>query len=195
MLKLRMNIDSEEAKRLLARAPEALHEALDRALARILPLFEARVKQYIGEPYEGKPAAVAQSTLVNAVFSEAEGLHGVVAVHPPADVYASAVETGARPHFPPVSALFAWVRKKFELKQTKVTAAMLTKRGGLARARRARKQERAIESAAYAVARAISKRGTRGHFMFERAFQAERANAETIVDAEIDSALQSLETE
>lgn len=63
-----------------------------------------------------------------------------------ADRYAAPVETGARPHLPPVAALIPWVMRKL----------------GAA-------DEKQATSIAWAVAKSIEKKGTRGHEMFERA--------------------------
>ena len=44
MLKFKAAIDTGDGKRLLERVPEVFGDAMRRALGRILPLFEARVK-------------------------------------------------------------------------------------------------------------------------------------------------------
>lgn len=62
-------------------------------------------------------------------------------------VYAEPVELGSRPHWPPPSAIQGWVHRKF----------------GLA--------GREMVRVAFLVARAISRRGTRGHFMFRQGLQ------------------------
>ena len=56
--------------------------------------------------------------------------------------YAPAVEFGTRPHFPPIAPLKLWARRKL-----------------------------GDEGAAYAVQKAIGKRGTKGHFMFQKAWE------------------------
>jgi hypothetical protein len=64
--------------------------------------------------------------------------------------YALPVETGARPHWPPIDALVEWARRKFSASE---------------------KEARAI---GYLVARKIAMRGTKGVFMAERAMAATR---------------------
>jgi hypothetical protein len=61
--------------------------------------------------------------------------------------YALPVERGARPHFPPVDALMAWVRRKLQV------------------------PEKLVRSVAFLVARKISRRGTSGAAMAYRAVQ------------------------
>lgn len=175
MLKIAAQFDSADATRFLERAGRALRDALARASQRALLLLEQRVVENIGAPFAGKSPAVAYGTLAGSVFSAPRArpeLGGVVAVHAPADAYAAAVEFGARPHFPPVRSLFQWVRAKFALTSQKE-----------------------IESRAFLVARAIARRGTPGHFMFQRAVESERENVAALFDSEVTDALQQLKEE
>ncbi len=166
MLKLNINIKSETAKELLERLPEALHGALERAL--VLGLNRLH-----GAVVESMPSG-ATGLLAKSVFTELKDrpeIGGIVAVHPPADVYAAPVEFGARPHFPPIAALLPWVKQKLGVRD-----------------------EEEARSVAFLIARAISRRGTEGQFMFTRALETERANVELLFDAEIEAALQQLAT-
>lgn len=65
--------------------------------------------------------------------------------------YAMPVESGSRPHFPPVGPLQLWVRRKLGITD-----------------------EREVRSVAFLVARAISRRGTPAVQMFRRSFDAHR---------------------
>jgi hypothetical protein len=175
MFRLRFNTNFEDATAYLERARSALRDALERASQRALALLEERVVANIRAPLGPKPPAVAYGLLASSVFSEPRErpeLGGVVAVHPPADAYAAAVEFGARAHFPPIAGLLRWVQAKF----------------GPADPREAR-------SRAFLVARSIARRGTSGHFMFQRAVEQERANVAALFGAETDSALRQLDTE
>lgn len=78
--------------------------------------------------------------------------------------YSGYVEKGTRPHFPPVEAIFRWVRIKF----------------GLA--------EKAARQAAWAIAVAMSKRGTKGTFFMEVVF----VKMKTIAPKAIDKAMSKL---
>lgn len=173
-LNFNYKIDAAPAKRLLEEAPRAFHQALDRGMAAGVLMLEGDVERNIGTPYEGKPAAVAFGTLVNHIFGEVVDheldVSGFVGIAPPADVYGAAVETGTRPHFPPVDALIPWVKKKFDVKN-----------------------ESQARSIAYCIARKIAQRGTVGHFMFQRAFDTDEAKIGAIFEAETASALAALE--
>ncbi len=174
-LKFAFEESNERLQSFLERAQRALRDALERASQRALALLEERVMANIRAPLGPKPPAVADGLLASSVFSEPRGrpeLGGVVAVHPPADAYAAAVEFGARAHFPPIASLLRWV-------QTKLGAADV----------------REARSTAFLVARAIARRGTPGHFMFQRAVEQERGNVAALFDTEIAAALQQVEAE
>jgi hypothetical protein len=201
-MKLSVNTtEIEHFEQLMREAPELLDAWLARADAGAVAQLEAAVK--LGTPS-------CYGTLVNSIFGAPADapLHGgIVGVSPPADVYGAAVEYGTRPHFPPPSALVLWVKKKFALKGAAVSAktlkvmryvtAELLARG---KGRSAKAQKRkvgeaaAIMSAAWAVARAISKRGTPGAHMFERAIESEQANIQAIYGVAVDSAFGELQT-
>ena len=51
-----------------------------------------------------------------------------------------------------------------------------------------------MSAAAFQVARAIARRGTRGHFMFQRAVETERDAVFAVFDREVDRAILELET-
>jgi hypothetical protein len=124
------------------------------------------VTENITTPYGPKSAAVGFGVLAGSIFHDLQGgaalLRTVISAGPPADLYASAVETGTRPHFPPPSALIPWVKQKFNPDT----------------------EEEAL-SIAFAIARSIAKRGTQGHFMFERASEQLGKEAEGIMIAAV----------
>lgn len=107
--------------------------------------------------------------------------------------YGIVVEQGGRPHMPPVEALIPWVKahsasfsslgKIYRFKQTTMGRRPTGRRGRIS----AQKEDAALRSIAWAIARAIAKRGTsmgkpgsnatrpgptggRGYFMFEDTF-------------------------
>jgi hypothetical protein len=110
------------------------------------------VQQNIITPFDGKPAAVCFGNLAGSIISifqpAPDMLREIIGVGPTlqADKYAAPVETGARPHMPPPSALLPWVQKKFGFENEKEALSM-----------------------AFAVAKSIAKKGTQGHQMFSRA--------------------------
>ena len=164
MLKLKANIEDQGTHRSLERARDAFHQALAQATSAALERLAGAVRSH---------TPVGTGLLADSVFGMPmeSGVGGIVSVHPPADVYAAPVEYGTLAHFPPAEALRSWVEKKFGLTG-----------------------EAEIRSAAFRVARAIAKRGTRGHFMFQRAVDTERDAVLELFDREIDRAIQELET-
>lgn len=108
------------------------------------------VQDNITTPYNGHPAAVFTGNLAasprQAVMQDDVATRLIIGSSGAAAAYAPPVETGARPHLPPVEELVPWVMKKF----------------GAA-------DEKQALSLAWAVAKSIAKKGTQGHEMFSRA--------------------------
>lgn len=98
------------------------------------------------EVVDRTPAAMGtlRASIHGSVERMADGVLGVVGTVQP---YAVPVELGTKPHFPPVQALEDWVRQKLGL------------------------SGKEARSAAFLIARKISKKGTKGHFMFRDAFK------------------------
>jgi hypothetical protein len=126
------------------------------------------VQENIRTPYGALPAAVAFGNLAGSIMSlfvrEVSMCREIISVSPNvgSDIYAAPVETGARPHMPPASALLAWVQKKFGIEDEKQALSM-----------------------AFAVAKSISKRGTQGHEMFSRALEALEPIAPAVLEREL----------
>ncbi len=132
------------------------------------------VQEFIRTPLFGKPAAYATGIMHDAIAAEfqgapAEGIFGreVIFAQPPADQYAEYVETGTRPHMPPVKALLLWVKLKFGAQD-----------------------EKSALGIAWAVAKTIAKRGTQGHWMFARAFRRLEPMLQGILERGIGGALE-----
>lgn len=103
-----------------------------------------------GEIQERTPAAqgtLKESFIAQDVTRLADGVIGQVGT---SLNYAVPVELGTRPHFPPIAAIMDWVKVKFG-----VTGP-------------------AGERIAFAIARKIAKRGTKGAHMVQHAFDAGR---------------------
>ena len=132
------------------------------------------VQENIKTPYNGRPPAVFKGNLAASIvstFVSEPGLMGIVIGVAPtlgADVYAAPVETGARPHMPPVSALLPWVQMKFGAKDEKTALSL-----------------------AWAVAMSIRKKGTQGHEMFSRALEELEQIAPDVLEKSILSAAES----
>lgn len=110
------------------------------------------------EVVDRTPAAMGtlRASIHASVESQAGNVLGVVGTAQP---YAVPVELGTKPHFPPVQALEDWVRVKLGLTG---------------------KEGRGV---AFAIARKISKRGTKGHFMFRDAYRDNQAEVQRQFDA------------
>ncbi|HWR37012.1 MAG TPA: hypothetical protein VN622_14210 [Clostridia bacterium] len=117
-------------------------------------------------------APVASGVLANAITAEYSGVQGMMKAtvfsQPPADVYAPPVETGTRPHFPPPSMLLPWVKQRFSPAS-----------------------EKEALSIAFAIAKTIAKRGTKGKFMFDRSHKQLQTEATGIFEREIATQLQT----
>jgi hypothetical protein len=126
------------------------------------------VQENITTPFGALPPAVASGNLAASIVSmfvrEASLCREIISVSPSvgADVYAAPVETGARPHMPPVSALLPWIQKKFGIED-----------------------EKQAMSLAWAVATSMRKKGTQGHEMFSRALADLEPLAVPILEREI----------
>lgn len=140
---------------------EQLQQALAQAPAVVqqeLGVFlHAMVQHMRSEVIDRTPAAYGtlRASISGVVENQAGGQLGIVSTPQP---YAVPVELGTKPHFPPVQALEDWVRQKLGL----------TGREG--------------RSVAFAIARKIGQVGTKGHYMFRDAFEANTAEIERQFD-------------
>ena len=110
----------------------------------------------------------ATGNLAAGMTFEVQGGAVEIFASPPADVYSAPVDLGTRPHFPPSEALLLWVQRKLHIGDEK--------------------QARQI---AFLIARKISKSGTKGVQMFERAFPQLEQQAPGILELEIAKAVQA----
>lgn len=144
---------------------EAAHEGIVRGLEDIGIRGSALVQDYIATPYNGRPAAVAFGNLVNSIHGDiipGSAVNTVIiAAHAPADVYAAPVETGTVPHFPPPEALVPWVKLRFQV------------------------DDKEALSIAWAISVTMARRGTQGHFMFERAHDQLATEAGPIMEKDM----------
>lgn len=178
MLNISVSLNAEKVKRLLEHAPEELRAAIELGSAKLLSEMQ-RTAQSILEQHTPFPA-VAFGNLVRGIDFEVATqppLGGMLFVNPPAadpatGLYAIAVETGTRPHFPPTAALLPWVMKKHP---------------GI--------EEPEAKSLAFLVGRKISKVGTKGVFFFERTRAAHEGDAAATYEEFLDAAIARLEAQ
>lgn len=154
-----------------------------------------------GETKEGTP--VAFGILRNSILVEtrvtANEILGVVATAVP---YAAPVEEGSRPHFPPLNPLILWVKRKGLIDRRRVVSGPTgvrdigsirdQARGGSRRRMNKFVVENLIEGIARRIQWKIAKKGSKGHFMFTKAFDKMREPVESLYNAAIDKFLNRL---
>ncbi len=127
---------------LTGKGPEIVQAELDRAMELAVNLILREVKKDTPVGVHG-----AEGGLLSTIQSDVLGkgtpvIKGIVAT---ASKYGRPVEKGTKPHMPPSSALVPWVQKFMGLRGTEA------------------------KRVAFALAKAIAKRGTEGRYMFESA--------------------------
>lgn len=141
-----------------AQLEQAFRQAPEIVRQEIGTFMHAATQHLRSEVVDRTPAAMGtlRASIHGSVERMADGVLGVVGTAQP---YAVPVELGTKPHFPPVQALEDWVRQKLGV------------------------QGAEVRRVAYLVARKISKTGTKGHFMFRDALEANRAEVQRQFDA------------
>lgn len=138
---------------LWARAPEIVEQEFARAMAETTGMLEPAVKEMTPVGASGGASGLADSI----TSEQSVGPEGAIGMVGTAYPYAIPVELGTKPHFPPVESLEDWVRVKWHLSE-----------------------EKEVHSAAFVLARAISRRGTPGYGMFHRTFAGKAPEIEAI---------------
>ena len=148
----------------MAGLPEALRGAVRRGLERANDLLERAVAAHAQTPFGSRAEGHGQlaRSLTGAVSDDNGRQIGEVFLGPPADQYGIFVEVGTRPHFPPPAAIEAWVRRRLG-----VTS------------------DREAQQVAFLIGRKISRRGTPGRFLFERALQENEERVVAILEQEV----------
>lgn len=202
MLDMKVSLNAEKVKRLLAEAPEALTRAIELASAKLLAEMQQTAVAVL-EAHKPHPA-VAMGNLARGIQFEVfhrPPLGGMLFVAPPADVYALPVEEGSKPHWIPLAAIANPRQggpgkdgKPRKLKaQIKAPVALLPwvkqKFPGVA-------EQEAIPLA-FAIRGKIAKRGTfggagQGVRFFGKTLKAHEADAPVVYDFFIDQEIQKL---
>lgn len=165
---MRLTITINGAKEVAGEIRDAIRRGLRNGVEKLLFHGQRLAQTNVTTAHGDKPPAVATGELANAVTAEMHGeFAGDLFVAPPADVYGQPVEGGTRPHWPPREPILRWVKHKFGV------------------------DGKEADSIAFLVARKIAKKGTRGHFMFERAFVQMEQDALGIVEREIAEEIQA----
>lgn len=133
----------------LGAGPEIIAEELNRAMIESLDTIEQAVA--LETPVN---LGILRGSISHEIFGEPPDFYGEVGTPV---LYGAPVEFGRRPgKMPPVRAIRAWVVRK------KLVPAMDSDED----------YQEAVDRAAYMIARAIGRRGTKGAHMFERGFRA-----------------------
>lgn len=138
---INIKVDLTGLEALTKRYPKASETARRSRITEAMLLLEGAIKRLTPE---GAGPIHIRDTIFQKVSMSGESVWGLVGT--PA-IYGAPLEYGAKPHFPPIKPILFWVEKKLGLAGTEA------------------------KSAAFCIARAISKRGTKGAGMFQKGFE------------------------
>jgi hypothetical protein len=141
MIDLSVRIDLRHAYALIERYPEAARAAQISRITEAALMAEQAIKEHT--PVGAGPIHL-RDTIFHKINATGTPIWGVIST-PLA--YGEPVEVGTRPHFPPIDPIAHWVEKKIGASG---------------------KEARSI---AFLIARAISRRGTKGAKMFQISFE------------------------
>lgn len=153
-----VRLEADGLRRLMAEAPRIIIEELTAGITEASMLAEREIRERT--PTSGA-GLLRDSIGALPVEISGEAVRGGVAT---SLSYAAPVETGSRPHRPPVEPLYDWVQRKLGL------------RG---------KEAMGVASA---IAAKIAKEGTKGAFMFRDGFAAVEGQIMDILGGAIDRA-------
>ena len=141
MLETKIKVDLRDVEELARRFPKVSVAAAEAKATEALQLLEREVIS--GTPYGAGPIHLRETIhgKVRTMGRTVVGILGTPLEH------GEPVELGTKPHFPPLGPIQFWVEKKLGY------------------------MGKEAESVAFLVARAISRRGTKGAQMFENAFE------------------------
>lgn len=152
MADVKIKTDLKDLEKLTKAFPEVSKTARQGRLTEALLLLEREIKRLTPE---GAGPIHLRDTIFQKLEMRGESLWGMVGT--PA-VYGEPLEYGTRAHFPPLKPILFWVEKKLGL------------------------MGKEAKSAAFCIARAISKRGTKGAHMFEKGFEMNEAAVVSILN-------------
>ena len=149
---IKIKVDLKGLEALTKRYPEASATARRNRLTEALLLLERAIKRLTPE---GAGPIHIRDTIFQRLEMRGESAWGMVGT--PA-IYGESLEYGTKPHFPPVAPIRFWVEKKLGL------------------------SGKDAQSAAFCIARAISRRGTKGAKMFGKGFETNEARVISILE-------------
>lgn len=145
MLEIKCTYDTSELEELAKRFPDASREAKESKITEALLFLEAEVKKIT--PWGAGPIHL-RDTIAGKVSVSGETAMGILGT--PLE-HGEPVELGTKPHFPPVGPIRHWVETKLGYSGDEA------------------------KSVAFLIARAISKRGTKGASMFTKGYEDNEA--------------------
>lgn len=144
--------DPHNLEDLVRRYPEAARQSIKSRVMEALLYLEREIKRLTPE---GAGPIHLRDTIFPKMEVRGDSVWGFVGT--PA-IYGEPVEFGTRPHFPPVKAIQHWVEKKLRI------------------------SGKDARSVAFLIARAISRRGTKGAKMFGKGVQISESDVIRILD-------------
>lgn len=144
-MELNVTVDLSGVKKLMTQYPEVAADVQKKKITEAALLLERVIKLLTPE---GAGPIHLRDTIFHKIEQRGVSVRGLIST--PA-VYGEPVEMGTRPHFPPVAPIQHWVEKKIGL------------------------SGKEAKSMAFLIARAISKRGTKGAKMFHRGIEENEA--------------------
>jgi hypothetical protein len=151
-MEFKITADMKEMEQLIAKWPQAAHDAQVSRVTEASLLMEGAIKQLT--PVGAGPIHL-RDTIFHKIEAFGENVWGLIST--PA-VYGEPVELGTRPHFPPVAPIQHWVEKQMGLSGSEA------------------------KSVAFLIARAISKRGTKAQKMFTISVEQHEADVIRILE-------------
>lgn len=161
---MRILVDNQQIQllaRAMEKAPETVRKHLRAAVTEASQLLEKAVK-------ENTEVGLTGATRQSIESEERFDAHEIMGAVGSAEPHIEALETGTKPHHPPVKPLIDWAKQKFGLSAG------------------------AAESAGWAIAKKIAKKGTEGQFMFKRAFDDHGGAIQRIFSTSADAAIQEV---
>lgn len=141
MIGARISANLSGIDSLVKRFPEVSREVRESKISEALLLLEGRVKE---KTPQGAGPIHLRDTIFPKVQVTGDQVTGILGTP---QEHGAPVEYGTKPHFPPTEPIRYWVRKVLGL------------------------QGKEARTAAFLIARAISRRGTKGAAMFEKGFE------------------------
>ena len=162
MFEARIKADFTNLESLVGKYPDAAKAARVSKLTQALMLVERAVKQ---RTPEGAGPMHLRDTIFGRTSILGRQVHGILGT--PAR-YGESVEMGTRPHFPPVDPIRHWVERKLRISGDEA------------------------KGVAFLIARAISRRGTKGAHMFDKGFEVSKSRIMEILNGIPDEIVRKL---